>query len=88
MTQTVTIRLFGAFRNYIPEPSVTLEVVEGSTAGVVRKNLEEYFLTHSENFDSKIITESMLATEDTVLELDDVVPEGISLAILPPVCGG
>lgn len=88
MTQTVTIRLFGAFRNYISAPSVILEVATGSTAGMVRQNLEDYFLAHSENFDRKIIAESMLATEEAVLELDDVIPGGVSLAILPPVCGG
>jgi len=84
----VKIRLFGAFRNYISKPSVTLEVEAGSTARAVRKNLEDYFLVNTENFDSKIIEESMLSTDDAVLDLDDKIPEGVSLAILPPVCGG
>lgn len=88
MKQNVNIRLFGAFRNYISEPSVTLEVETGSTARYVRSSLEKYLMGKAENFDSKIIEESMLATEDAVLELDDAVPQGVSLAILPPVCGG
>ncbi len=84
----VTIRLFGAFRNYISDESVSLEIEETTTAREVRKSLENYFIKNAQNFDSKIIEESMLATDNAVLNLDDKIPVGETLAILPPVCGG
>ena len=38
--------------------------------------------------DARLLKAAVLATADSVLRPDDVIPEKGTLALLPPVCGG
>lgn len=79
---TLHIQLFGAFREY--GESVELTVPEGSGAQVVRDALAQELGMS----DKSLITDSALASENSVLDEQAIFEQDAKLAILPPVCGG
>ena len=88
----IDVRLFGAFRKYSNGAEVTFEVPHGTTVSAVRKYLGEALRRGAAAFaDQPLLDASVLADDDEIL--DDAQPLGsgadrISLAVLPPVCGG
>ena len=87
-THTITVRLFGAFRNYSSEESITLKLASNSTVEDVRTSIATFFQKNTENFDCKLIEESVIATDDQILDPQATLLPNAKLAILPPVCGG
>ena len=83
----VQVKCFGAFRNIAAE--VKLEVQEGATVLTLRKELETRLKKINPSFDgAALMTRSVLADENSVLEDSVFIQKGMRLAILPPVSGG
>jgi molybdopterin converting factor small subunit len=85
----VHVRLFGAFRVYEPH-ELTVEVPRGSRIVTLRRRLADELRRACPTFaDEALLDVSVLADEHHVLGDEDVLDGGrVSLAVLPPVCGG
>lgn len=85
----VEIKLFGAFRKYIPVGKIKLHLPEHCTAFQLKQKIHEVLCERVVDYrEPSLVFESALATESKVLA-EDVLVEGASdLALLPPVCGG
>jgi len=88
MNMTLTLKLFGSFRNYGQE--LTLEVPENGQVSDLRLALLESLKKQEPNEEAlkKLISTSRFATDKAVLEEEDYVKNINELAILPPVSGG
>lgn len=84
MNQSITVKLFGAFRQGNPESSLTVEIPQGGRVADLRQAMEKAL--PSENARS-LLKASAFATDSAVLDDNEVVPDG-AISILPPVCGG
>ncbi len=76
----ITLRLFGAFRNY--KDTLQVEIDSGATVQDVKRLLLEYFDNPS------LISESAIADDKQILASQDLIGDRSHLAVLPPVCGG
>ena len=81
-TIAITMRLFGAFRNY--GPSVEFPVPSGSTIADIKDALAKVLGVSAKN----LVADSAIADTQTILPGDYVVSADAKLSILPPVCGG
>ena len=81
-TITVYIQYFGAFRDLGDGVSIT--VATPATIKQVKQSLLECIEPQHEN----LIKNSVLATNDTILQDGDYIDDDATLSILPPVCGG
>lgn len=85
----IEIKLFGAFRKYVPTGKIKLPIDRPYTAlqlkNKIHKALQEQIPNYAE---PNLVFESALATEVEVLSEETVVSEMSHLALLPPVCGG
>ena len=79
---TVYIRYFGAFRDLGDGVSVDIETP--ATIAQVKQSLLHRIAPRHEN----LIKNSVLATDDTILQDGDCIDDATPLSILPPVCGG
>ena len=85
----VKIRLFGKFRNYGNGESIELEVMKYSNVDEVKNIFTKKLQSlHPEFKNLELILDSVLASEDEVLDSSSKLTSSCSLAILPPVCGG
>lgn len=87
----VEIRLFGAFRKYATN-ELTLELPHGTRISTLRRRLADALRARCPTFaDEALLDLSVVADEHRVLEDSDLVGGSggcVSLAVLPPVCGG
>ena len=85
----ISVKLFGAFRNHCPQSTLTLDLVPNSTVAEVKIKLEKELSSKSPHSEvSVLLSRSVLADENRILDDQDRISEGMKLAILPPVCGG
>ena len=84
---TVTVKLFGAFRQYTTENPVQLNIAVPTTAAKVREELRAYADANWQGVPPGLIDASAISTSSEVLRDGDQVTE-TELAILPPVSGG
>lgn len=78
----ITIRLFGAFRQYGENISFTMPA--GCTVAAVKQKLGDVLKA-----DQQLIGDSALANDNEIIDdLSTVLTQDSHLAILPPVCGG
>ena len=85
----LTLKLFGALRKYGNHSSVTLKLKEGSSVLDLKIELAAKLKElHPEFFDSAILEECAFATEERVLQAQELIPQSPYIAVLPPVCGG
>ncbi|HMN67746.1 MAG TPA: hypothetical protein PKC28_04330 [Bdellovibrionales bacterium] len=83
------IKLFGAFRKYMPSGSIRVNLPDGVTAGQVKEMVKRVLQQQVPDFsDTNLVYESALATESEILAEDSVIDNQSDLALLPPVCGG
>ena len=83
----IKLQLFGAFRNYGNEVSITLP--KGSIIANLRPELLTIFSDKELGFDKQnLINSSRFANDETILDEDSLINENDNLAILPPVSGG
>lgn len=78
---TVTLRLFGAFREHGEQLHLSLPA--GSTVSAVKSALARQLPQ-----EAALIADSALADDSSVLAEDAPLSAHATLAILPPVCGG
>ena len=84
MTQAITVRLFGAFRQGNPDSSITVEIPEQARVADLRTAMDAAL---SDENARSLLKASAFATDTAVLDDDDTVPDR-EISILPPVCGG
>lgn len=85
---TITVKLFGAFRQYASENPIQLDLdATTATAAQVRDALRAYATANWANFPAKLIDASAISTSSEVLRDSDQITE-TELAVLPPVSGG
>jgi molybdopterin converting factor small subunit len=83
------IRLFGAFRNLYFSNEVELKICEKSTVRDVKLALASVLKNSDLNFDvSSLISRSVLADHEKILNDEDLIEKDVCLSVLPPVCGG
>jgi len=85
MTQDIPVKLYGAFRQYSPDKTVTVSLPEAATVATLRQAFGQQF---DDNNVLALLAASAFATDEAVLEEQDPVPRDKALSILPPVCGG
>lgn len=83
--QAVTVRLFGAFRQYADPPRLQVSLPAGATVAQLRSAFAEALPDDNARV---LLKASAFATDEAVLEEDDPVPVEDVLSVLPPVCGG
>lgn len=91
MTNTLhlTLTLFGAFRQYTQGSSLSLDVPVGTTIVTLRPLLEQALRQRYPQFSNAgLINDSAVADANSILPEDTALTDGMTLAILPPVCGG
>ncbi|MBU3656465.1 MAG: MoaD/ThiS family protein [Rhodocyclaceae bacterium] len=87
-TMTLSIRMFGAFRKY-HQGELTLDLPVGSTASTVKSAIAATLQQSNPAFgNSDLIEKSVLADNHRILPDDAKISSAVTLAILPPVCGG
>ncbi len=84
--QTVSIRLFGAFRQFGPESTINLMVPKEARVADIRQAMQSHFAGNDNAL--ALLKASAFATDKAVLDDEDPVPRDESLSVLPPVCGG
>ena len=84
----LSIKMFGAFRKYHPG-KLDVRVPEGSTVAEVKSAMVEALRqVHPEFSDDDLVSKSVLADNQRVLDANERMTAPSTLAILPPVCGG
>jgi molybdopterin converting factor small subunit len=88
----VRVQLFGAFRKYSSGSDLRFEVPPGTTFSAVRGHLGAALRSAFPAFvEQALLDVSVLADADRVLDEDQLLGAGldvVTLAVLPPVCGG
>ncbi len=85
----IEIKLFGAFRKYLPSGAIKVQLPDQFTAGQLKEKIKCQLEQQVVGFnESSLVYESALATESEVLTEDALVNDRHNLALLPPVCGG
>lgn len=82
------IALFGALREADASGAVELEVPAGSTVAELRELLVAHLATHAPAVSPGLVRQCAFASDVEILHNHRVVPEGVALAVLPPVSGG
>jgi molybdopterin converting factor small subunit len=83
----VTIRLFGAFREYQPE--LRLELPPGTTIAGLKARIASALRERFPNFRHEaLLADSAVGSPRAVLSPEWRLSESGELALLPPVCGG
>ncbi|GEM_PF-354548 len=86
ITRTVPVRLFGAFRQFGDPPVVDVPLPDRARVTDLRSGLAEHYAGNDNAL--SLLRASAFATDETVLDDSDPVPQGRNLSVLPPVCGG
>jgi len=84
--QTVSIRMFGAFRQFSPDSTVNLTVPQEARVADLRQAMQIHFAGNDNAL--ALLNASAFATDKAVLDDEDPVPRDEALSVLPPVCGG
>ena len=86
----IHINLFGAFRDLQSGPSFRFHTYLPISVSDLKKNLVHEFasLAPSKVDISALLQVSAVATEKKVLTDHEIISEKVTLALLPPVCGG
>ncbi len=86
---TIRVRLFGAFRKYIPSGVISITIDRPCGTTEIKSKILQQIKSENANFcDDLLIAESALANEKEILFEDAMVDNSAQLALLPPVCGG
>ncbi|MEY2161210.1 MoaD/ThiS family protein [Rhodanobacter sp. FW106-PBR-LB-2-11] len=82
------IALYGALREADASGHVELEVPAGSSIAELRDLLVAHLAEHAPAIPAGLIRRSAFASAEEILHNHRTVPEGVELAVLPPVSGG
>jgi molybdopterin converting factor small subunit len=85
----IRVRMFGAFRNLVPEGELQVEVPENLSVAGLKIVLGEKFSTFPSSYDvTRLLSNSVFANENRILKDFEKIHNEITLALLPPVSGG
>jgi sulfur-carrier protein len=88
----VDVRLFGAFRKYSTTALVSLDVPRGTRVAVLRELVGAALRRDCPAFhEQELLEASAVADDERILPDEQPIGVGVdrvSLAVLPPVCGG
>lgn len=84
----IRIALYGALREADASGQVELEVPVGGTVAELRELLVAHFAEHAPAIPANLVRRSAFASDEEILHNHRTVPEGVGLAVLPPVSGG
>lgn len=82
------IALYGALRDADASGHVELDVPPGSSIAELRELLAAHLAEHAPAISANLVRRSAFASAEEILHNHRAVPEGVELAILPPVSGG
>lgn len=89
MVIQIELRLFGAFRNYVPGGKFSFSLETPCAVKILKEKIHtelcEKFASYN---DPHLVFESALATEEEILSEETWIDSSQTLALLPPVCGG
>jgi molybdopterin converting factor small subunit len=78
----ITMRLFGAFRK--DGERIEFPVAAGSSVSQIREAARDKLSAEMK----ALVSDSVIANDETILPEDYIIDSDSSLSILPPVCGG
>ncbi|WP_297921059.1 MoaD/ThiS family protein [Metallibacterium sp.] len=84
----IRIALYGALREADSRGHVELGVPLGSTIAELRDLLAAHLHEHAPAIPAGLVRRSVFASAEEILRNHRKVPEGVELAVLPPVSGG
>jgi molybdopterin converting factor small subunit len=84
----VKIELFGAFRQFTKQDTLELSVEQGIKLPELRKALERALHETPNKSLQSLIESSAFADEKAILDESLSLDHDMTLAVLPPVCGG
>lgn len=85
----ISIRLFGAFRDFAQNPIVTFECSPGTSIAELRQQMESRLENMRPGAGAPgLLKQSVFADERQVLGEEFRLERSQELAIIPPVCGG
>jgi sulfur-carrier protein len=85
---TITLNLYGAFRDHAADGRVELALADGACVADLRAALEAHARAHWTGFNPALLRVSAFASDSEVLRDADPLPADGRVAILPPVSGG
>jgi molybdopterin converting factor small subunit len=85
----LTIKLFGAFRKYGNGEVIRLDLPTPTSVSELKKALSQKLTElHPEFNQAGLVTDSVFANDEVVLNPNTVLEKSGQLSVLPPVCGG
>jgi len=85
---TITLSLFGIYRNFDASGQIKLEVDDNATVADVRLALLAYAQSNWPEFPIGLAAKSAFASQTSLLRDGDRLPSDGLMAVLPPVSGG
>ncbi|MGA2654967.1 MAG: MoaD/ThiS family protein [Gammaproteobacteria bacterium] len=88
---TVTIQLFGAFRNYssyFENNCVELEYDNPCEIREIRQMFKKALEEKSSEFNEPLLNQSVFANDKNILSERTIINESTRLVVLPPISGG
>ncbi|MBA3487170.1 MAG: MoaD/ThiS family protein [Lysobacter sp.] len=85
---TITLQLFGRFRDFSAEPEISLDLPGIRTAAEFRAAFDAWALAHWPGYSSGLLKACAIATDTSLLHAASPLPENGRIALLPPVSGG
>ncbi|MBT2117019.1 MoaD/ThiS family protein [Dyella sp. LX-66] len=82
------IALYGALREADPRGWLELDVPSGSTIADLRELLAAHLRERAPQVNAGLVRISAFASAEEILHNHREVPDGVELAVLPPVSGG
>ena len=82
------IALYGALREADARGYLELDVPPSSSIAELRELLAAHLREHAPQVNSGLVRISAFASAEEILHNHREVPEGVELAVLPPVSGG
>jgi molybdopterin converting factor small subunit len=84
----IRIALYGALREADPRGWLELDVPPGSSIAELRELLAAHLRERAPQVNAGLVRISAFASAEEILHNHREVPEGVELAVLPPVSGG
>lgn len=83
----VKLHLYGGFRQ-LGTSEISLKLQENSTVWDLREALKQHIQKSKIEIPEQFVKISVFATNESILKDGDPATGHLSLAVLPPVCGG
>ncbi len=91
---SIKVKFFASLKDFCCEGHLELQTPKGVSAKLLMAEIEKKVLSDTQmgfadqSRFKKILLESVLASEESILSGDDIFQGSCEVALLPPVCGG